>query len=117
MLTITVLNRKLVFSLIFTLSYGLFVTLKIFLFDLVPFLSYKIEEKQHSRSLALLVYWSPLCSFSNRFSPSGSVVSMTERYRARSESPGRVDEPKQLSSQVCSFGLRVAVLVEELVTE
>jgi len=42
---------------------------------------------------------------------------MTERHRARSESPGRMDEPKQLSSQVCSCGLKGAVLVEELVTE
>ncbi|XP_067156665.1 zinc finger and BTB domain-containing protein 37 isoform X2 [Apteryx mantelli] len=34
-----------------------------------------------------------------RFSPSGSMVAVTERYRSKSESPGRMDEPKQPSSQ------------------
>ncbi|XP_003474739.1 zinc finger and BTB domain-containing protein 37 isoform X5 [Cavia porcellus] len=42
----------------------------------------------------------PTSSEIDRFSPSGSVVAQTERYRARSESPGRMDEPKQPSSQV-----------------
>lgn len=36
----------------------------------------------------------------HRFSPSGSMVAVTERYRSKSESPGRMDEPKQPSSQV-----------------
>ncbi|XP_023387033.1 zinc finger and BTB domain-containing protein 37 isoform X2 [Pteropus vampyrus] len=41
----------------------------------------------------------PTSSEIDRFSPSGSVVPLTERHRARSESPGRMDEPKQPSSQ------------------
>jgi len=36
----------------------------------------------------------------HRFSPSGSMVAVTERYRSKSESPGRMDEPKQPTSQV-----------------
>nr|XP_020826130.1 zinc finger and BTB domain-containing protein 37 isoform X2 [Phascolarctos cinereus] len=42
----------------------------------------------------------PTSSEMDRFSPSGSVVTLTERHRARSESPGRMDEPKQPNSQV-----------------
>ncbi|XP_055964568.1 zinc finger and BTB domain-containing protein 37 [Sorex fumeus] len=42
----------------------------------------------------------PTSSEIDRFSPSGSVVTLTERHRARSESPGRMDEPKQPCSQV-----------------
>ncbi|ELW62478.1 Aspartyl-tRNA synthetase, mitochondrial [Tupaia chinensis] len=42
----------------------------------------------------------PTSSEVDRFSPSGSVVPLMERHRARSESPGRMDEPKQPSSQV-----------------
>lgn len=46
----------------------------------------------------------------HRFSPSGSMVAVTERYRSKSESPGRMDEPKQPSSQVGrSRSLRVSV--------
>ncbi|XP_030061695.1 zinc finger and BTB domain-containing protein 37 isoform X1 [Microcaecilia unicolor] len=41
----------------------------------------------------------PTSSEVDRFSPSGSVVTMTERHRAKSESPGRMDELKQPSSQ------------------
>lgn len=43
------------------------------------------------------------------------MVPLAERHRARSESPGRMDEPKQPSSQVCS-GFRIAALVEESAT-
>lgn len=49
----------------------------------------------------------------HRFSPSGSMVAVTERYRSKSESPGRMDEPKQPSSQVGrSRSLRVNVGME-----
>ncbi|XP_023804490.1 zinc finger and BTB domain-containing protein 37 isoform X5 [Cyanistes caeruleus] len=41
----------------------------------------------------------PTSSEIDRFSPSGSMVAVTERYRSKSESPGRMDEPKQPSSQ------------------
>ncbi|KAM4721391.1 zinc finger and BTB domain-containing protein 37 [Rhinophrynus dorsalis] len=41
----------------------------------------------------------PTSSEVDRFSPSGSVVTMTERHRAKSESPRRMEEPKQHSSQ------------------
>ncbi|XP_005994136.1 zinc finger and BTB domain-containing protein 37 [Latimeria chalumnae] len=41
----------------------------------------------------------PTSSEIDRFSPSGSVA-VTERYREKSESPTRLDEPKQLSSKV-----------------
>ncbi|KAM4628721.1 zinc finger and BTB domain-containing protein 37 isoform 1-T1 [Polymixia lowei] len=43
----------------------------------------------------------PSSSFSetDRFSPTGSVVVLAERQRAKSESPGRVDDPRQPSSQ------------------
>ncbi|XP_053549254.1 zinc finger and BTB domain-containing protein 37 [Bombina bombina] len=41
----------------------------------------------------------PTSSEIDRFSPSGSVVTMTERHRAKSESPRRQEEPKQHSSQ------------------
>ncbi|XP_055498008.1 LOW QUALITY PROTEIN: zinc finger and BTB domain-containing protein 37 [Leucoraja erinacea] len=44
----------------------------------------------------------PSSSFSemDRFSPSGSVVcTVSERHRARSESPGKIDEQKQSNSQ------------------
>ncbi|KAM9762207.1 zinc finger and BTB domain-containing protein 37 isoform 3-T3 [Menidia menidia] len=44
----------------------------------------------------------PSSSFSetDRFSPTGSVVVLTERQRAKSESPSRADELRQPSSQV-----------------
>lgn len=76
------------------------------------------EGRHHhfSGSLMLLFYQSPLCSSSNRFSPSGSVVPLTERHRARSESPGRMDEPKQPSSQVWSCGFRTALVVGGIAT-
>lgn len=49
----------------------------------------------------------------HRFSPSGSMVAVTERYRSKSESPGRMDEPKQPSSQVGrSRSLQVNVGIE-----
>lgn len=49
----------------------------------------------------------------HRFSPSGSMVAVTERYRSKSESPGRMDEPKQPSSQVGrSRNLQVNVVPE-----
>lgn len=49
----------------------------------------------------------------HRFSPSGSMVAVTERYRSKSESPGRMDEPKQPSSQVgSSRSFQVNVVVE-----
>lgn len=49
----------------------------------------------------------------HRFSPSGSMVAVTERYRSKSESPGRMDEPKQPSSQVGrSRNLQVNVGIE-----
>ncbi|XP_069497225.1 zinc finger and BTB domain-containing protein 37 isoform X4 [Ambystoma mexicanum] len=41
----------------------------------------------------------PTSSEMDRFSPSGSAVAKTERYRAKSESPVHTDEPKQHSSQ------------------
>lgn len=48
-----------------------------------------------------------------RFSPTGSVVVVTERQRAKSESPNRADELRQPSSQVPgpepSMGLRQGV--------
>ncbi|XP_072275822.1 zinc finger and BTB domain-containing protein 37 isoform X2 [Pyxicephalus adspersus] len=41
----------------------------------------------------------PTSSEIDRFSPSGSVGAMPERHRAKSESPRRLEEPKQHSSQ------------------
>lgn len=41
------------------------------------------------------------------------MVAVTERYRSKSESPGRMDEPKQPSSQVSrSRSLQVSVGIE-----
>lgn len=40
------------------------------------------------------------CIVCVRFSPTGSVVVMAERPRAKSESPGRVDDQRHPSSQV-----------------
>ncbi|KAL7984745.1 hypothetical protein Chor_003315 [Crotalus horridus] len=42
----------------------------------------------------------PTSTETDRFSPSGSVVTVNDRYRSKSESPWRMDEPKQPSSQV-----------------
>uniref|UniRef100_A0A8C4VE87 Zinc finger and BTB domain containing 37 n=1 Tax=Falco tinnunculus TaxID=100819 RepID=A0A8C4VE87_FALTI len=56
----------------------------------------------------------PTSSEIDRFSPSGSMVAVTERYRSKSESPGRMDEPKQPSSQVGrSRSLQVNVGIED----
>ncbi|XP_043941198.1 zinc finger and BTB domain-containing protein 37 [Protopterus annectens] len=41
----------------------------------------------------------PSSSEMDRFSPAGSVIAITERHRARSESPRRLDESKQSNSQ------------------
>uniref|UniRef100_A0A3Q2NRX8 Zinc finger and BTB domain containing 37 n=1 Tax=Fundulus heteroclitus TaxID=8078 RepID=A0A3Q2NRX8_FUNHE len=41
----------------------------------------------------------PFCFLCDRFSPTGSVVVLSERQRAKSESPSRADELRQPSSQ------------------
>lgn len=46
----------------------------------------------------------PYASVGVRFSPTGSVVVLTERQRAKSESPSRADELRQPSSQVQTAG-------------
>lgn len=52
--------------------------------------------------IIIVLHKNPLISISiYRFSPSGSVLAVNERYRSKSESPWRMDEPKQPSSQVC----------------